>query len=155
MRRVRALAGLSPKEWVILAEASVLLPATALGVRTIGFRRWTAYLIKHSPDPSIPLKDRPSNIVRRQFSICRIVRAASIRGPFRANCLQHSVVLWWLLCHNGIESHLRIGARKQEDVFEAHAWVELEGEALNDSPDVRKRFAPFQGELMYTEVYTQ
>jgi len=36
-----------------------------------------------------------------------------------------------------------IGVRKATGRFEAHAWVELRGVVLNDSADVRERFAAF------------
>ncbi len=37
------------------------------------------------------------------------------------------------------------GVRKEQGRFEAHAWVEREGVALNDGSDVNVRFAAFQG----------
>ena len=37
----------------------------------------------------------------------------------------------------------RIGVRKTGDRFEAHAWVECNGVAINDDADVHERFIPF------------
>ena len=45
---------------------------------------------------------------------------------FHTNCLEQSLVLWWLLRRRGIAADLRIGARKDSDRFEAHAWVEFD-----------------------------
>jgi hypothetical protein len=48
-----------------------------------------------------------------------------------------------LLGRHGIETDLRIGVRRALGQFEAHAWVELDGIALNDSNDVGQRYSPF------------
>lgn len=141
VRRIRKLAQLAPSERGIVLQAAVLMPLTALAVRLIGFKLWSAALVRIAP---LPIRfyryEDPAPEARR---IARLVRAAALRGPFKANCLQHSMALWCILRRNEIDSHLRIGARKDGGKFEAHAWVELEGKPLNDSPEVRERFAPF------------
>jgi hypothetical protein len=67
-----------------------------------------------------------------------------------ANCLKKSLVLWWLLRRQGIEGDLQIGVRHEQDKFEAHAWVEYEGVVLNDTQDVRSRFAMFERPIEVT-----
>ena len=42
-------------------------------------------------------------------------------------------MLWWLLRRRGIAAELRIGARKEFERFEAHAWVEVDSAVLNDA----------------------
>jgi hypothetical protein len=71
------------------------------------------------------------------------VRLAAFYGPYRANCLEQSLVIWWILRRQGLGCELRIGVRKQGSHFEAHAWVECQGVALNEENDVYQRFAPF------------
>jgi hypothetical protein len=39
---------------------------------------------------------------------------------------------------------LRLGVRREKDELQAHAWVERDGVALNDAPDVSRRYAAFQ-----------
>jgi len=72
-----------------------------------------------------------------------MVRIAADHGLVRGNCLERSLTLWWLLGRHGIETELRIGARTVLGQFEAHAWVERDGIALNDSKDVGERYSPF------------
>ena len=72
-----------------------------------------------------------------------MVRIAANHGLFRANCLEQSLTLSWLLKRRGIETDLRIGAQKHEGKFAAHAWIELDGVAINDSHDVGERFPVF------------
>ncbi len=44
---------------------------------------------------------------------------------------------------NGHDADLVLGARTLFGPLEAHAWVELEGEVLNDGPHVRHIYEPF------------
>ena len=48
-------------------------------------------------------------------------------------------------------SELRIGVQCQGEKFQAHAWVEYEGYPLNDSADVRKRFATFESAINFPQ----
>jgi hypothetical protein len=57
--------------------------------------------------------------------------------------LEQSLALWWLLGRQGIESSVRIGTRKSGDKFEAHAWVECDGVALNEEGEPHKHYAAF------------
>ncbi len=52
----------------------------------------------------------------------------------RARCLHRSLVLHHWLCRDGLPSDLRIGVRKKAGLLQAHAWVELGGRILSDSP---------------------
>lgn len=74
----------------------------------------------------------------------RMVRVASSYGLYNGKCLEKSLVLWFLLRRQGLNGDLRIGARKEGDRFEAHAWVEFLGFPLDESENVRQRFKPFQ-----------
>jgi len=69
---------------------------------------------------------------------------AAIGHVWRAStCLEKSLALWWLLGHQGIASQLRIGARKLNNKFEAHAWVERDGTTLSDSQQEHRHYAAF------------
>jgi hypothetical protein len=62
------------------------------------------------------------------------------------NCLDRSVALWADLDASGHAPELRFGVR-QDDAFEAHAWVELDGEVLLDDAGEVATYAPFDGDL--------
>jgi hypothetical protein len=140
------------------------LPLTAVGLRLYGFNRW--YRSTRRWAGHLPLgADDKEAIPAQQVSY--LVELANRYGPYRGNCLQRSLVLWYLLRCQGIDSDLRIGVRKQQrasaggqlagdgsdDVpvgshietarFEAHAWVEREGAVLNDAPEIQQHFAAF------------
>jgi len=76
-----------------------------------------------------------------------MIAAASHYGLARGNCLSQSVALWWLLRRRGMPAKLRIGARRTGSGLEAHAWVEMGSEVVNDAEDVRENYAAFEGPM--------
>ncbi|HWF86819.1 MAG TPA: lasso peptide biosynthesis B2 protein [Vicinamibacterales bacterium] len=56
----------------------------------------------------------------------------------RAPCLQRSVIAVWLLRRDGLRAELVIGYRPLP--FESHAWVEVDGQVVNDRPQYQKFF---------------
>lgn len=84
--------------------------------------------------------------------IARMEEAAARHVFFRPNCLEQSLVLWWLLRARGIFAGLRIGARKDAGQFEAHAWVEIAGTTLNVASHGPLDFVPFDRPLISVET---
>ena len=79
--------------------------------------------------------------------VCRMVLAADRHSPMRGTCLERSLALWWLLGRRGITTQLRIGARKSEGKFEAHAWVERNGEVIGEPEGTHLHYAAFEREF--------
>ena len=52
-------------------------------------------------------------------------------------------MLWRLLRREGIPCELKLGARRDAGPFEAHAWVECAGVALNESEPTLARYSAF------------
>ena len=59
--------------------------------------------------------------------------------PGRSKCLEQAVASFVLLRRRGIPADVRFGV--QPYPFFAHAWVELDGKPLTESPEVIARFA--------------
>ncbi len=133
------LKSLSPIEWQILIASSVLLPLVALSLKLVGFKRTQVFIgdpisihaKAFSPKPKMPVLAR---------KIARMVLVAAKHGFHRSSCLEKSLVLWWLLKRKGIDAQLRIGVQKEDSVFAAHAWLELDGKVLIDSEDTVQRY---------------
>jgi len=124
-------------DWDVLLRCLVLIPWVEFSVRWRGPRHWL-------PTASTPerRRERPSAAAQAE-SIARWVDAAYRRSPFRPTCLTRSLVLYRLLRARGLPCELQIGVRKEDAQFEAHAWVECVGIAVNDSNDVHQRFTHF------------
>lgn len=121
----------------------VLLPLIAGSVRVRGFRGAQAMLerfLRAADRDSQPAENTTATNVSRT---ARMVRAAARYGLVRPTCLEKSLALWWLLGRQGIASSVRIGTRKSAGRLEAHAWVEFEGRALNESAEPHKQYAVF------------
>jgi Transglutaminase-like superfamily len=152
VRTWRGFWRLSKSSRRVALEAAAALAATKAGVRLAGFRHWKGLLVRltpHTPDSTTPLE--PSRIETAR-KIARVQAAVSRHLIFCANCLEQSLVLWWILRRRGIPAELRIGARSEAGRFEAHAWVELGSAVLNDSGDAHLHFAPFDGSIISMET---
>jgi hypothetical protein len=79
--------------------------------------------------------------------VTRMVQAAVRYSLWRFTCLEESLCLWYLLRELGIASQLRIGVRKTQGKFEAHAWVECGGEAVNQPEAAHVHYAAFDKEF--------
>jgi type IV secretory pathway component VirB8 len=64
-----------------------------------------------------------------------IVELAANRRVANATCLRRSLVLWYLLRREGIDSDLRLGVRKKGGMVFGNAWVEIDGTVINDDAD--------------------
>ncbi|MBS1842021.1 MAG: lasso peptide biosynthesis B2 protein, partial [Acidobacteria bacterium] len=83
----------------------------------------------------------PNSGAERVALTARMVRAAARHGLGNPSCLEESLVLAYLLRRQGIEAQLRIGVKKNIPKFEAHAWVECDGVALNETEALHDHYA--------------
>jgi hypothetical protein len=70
---------------------------------------------------------------------CSAVDLACVWYWKQVLCLQRSAATTCLLRRYGIHARLTIGA--QQVPFKAHAWVEADGEVVNDKPYTREIYA--------------
>ena len=62
----------------------------------------------------------------------------------RPNCLHRSLVLNSVLSAQGIAAEIRYGVRRHDGKFQAHAWVELDGEPLTEPGDLHREYQPLR-----------
>jgi hypothetical protein len=139
--KLRRFSALEPAARSLFLRAMILLPLVSLSLRWRGFRATQTSLqglisMANPEKGTVPLPGRTT-------LTARLVNSADRHGLVPSSCLAKSLTLWWLLDRQGIESHLRIGIRKENDKFEAHAWVEREGLALNEPDDHHRHYAAF------------
>ena len=119
----------------MLLRAFVGLIVVDVRLRLFGLRRSIAWT-----EPATAAK-RPEAAARaRRYADC-IARTA--RHHFvRARCLHQSLLLQRWLHEENVASDLRIGVAKADEALRAHAWVEIDGEVVNDAPQAVRAFAP-------------
>ena len=71
--------------------------------------------------------------------VCSAVNYACIWYPKQALCLQRSFATTYLLRREGIAAQMVLGAQKIP--FKAHAWVEVNGSAINERSNVQATYA--------------
>jgi Transglutaminase-like superfamily len=130
-----------------ILRAALLLPLTEMGLRLFGFRRWKELIEEFFLPDSLAEGLAAESEGEMALRVTRAVRSVELHGPSRPNCLERSMTLWWLLRRAGVPGELHIGARKQGERFEAHAWVELHGQVLNDSPEVHHHYSRFDAPI--------
>jgi len=77
---------------------------------------------------------RPSNLGTID-RVCTAVNYACVWYPKQALCLQRSFVTTHLLRMHGVPAQMVLGAQKLP--FKAHAWVEVNGRAVNERSNVQ------------------
>jgi len=146
METWRSFWRLSGFERGIALEAAAGLTVTWLGLRLAGFRRWKSLLGWLAPRVGPDAARSSVSLEETARQIARMEEAAARNLFFSTNCLEQSLVLWWLLRIRGIAAELRIGARKELNRFEAHAWVEFHAAILNGLGEEHLHFSPFEGQ---------
>jgi hypothetical protein len=143
MQRFRRFRRLSGFERAVVLEAVITLPVVWLAVRLLGFRICRAAFEEpaRAARNSRFLETDTLNIAKR-IARLEVVTAANLF--FRTSCLEQSLVLCRLLRRRGMNATLRIGARKEADRFEAHAWVEMAGNVVDGGGTEHLHFRPFE-----------
>jgi hypothetical protein len=143
--RFRRFSALERPAQSLFLRAAVLLPVVSLSLHWRGFRATQAALQRLVSNSNE--KKYYSNAGERARLTAHMVHAADRHGLVHPTCLALSLTLWWLLERQGIESRLRVGIRKEDGKFEAHAWVERDGVALNEPEKQHHHYAAFDAAL--------
>jgi hypothetical protein len=142
--RLRRFSALERTARGLFLRAAALLPLISLSLRLRGFRKTQTFLQRFL---SLPRDSADSSEPGRVDLTVRMVRAAVRHSVGHPTCLEESLALWWLLGRQGIETELRIGVRKHDKKFEAHAWVEHAGTALNEPESLHAHYAAFDAAI--------
>ena len=141
--RLGQLTALSLLQWWIILVALFMLPMIALSLKLSGFKQTKNRMSRFIPTSMDNISAREQDLSRAKL-ISRAVAIAGNHGIYHANCLKQSLLLWWLLARHGIHTELKLGTQKlPQETFSAHAWVEYNGEALDDFSDLHHQYLVF------------
>jgi hypothetical protein len=146
------LCKLSNRDRWLLFQSFLLLPAIHYCLALLGYTRLQRQMEKICPlrIQTTPLSDATC-IVRAQ-EISLITSIAAQHGVYKAGCLRRSLLTWWFLRWEGIDSQICFGVRLVNQRFEAHAWVEHNGTIVNDSLAICARFRTLEDILPPTRL---
>ena len=116
---------LDARERMLLLALLLVLPCIRVSLRLWGFgrtraaiSRWTSRYPKRAPS---------ARDLQTAESLAELAKVAGRRAPLAATCLPQALAVHAVLRRRGLDPELKIGVRKGEAGFEAHAWVELAG----------------------------
>jgi hypothetical protein len=135
------------RDRVLILLFWILLCLIFLCLHALKYARTIRFLSVLSPNPE------GSGVHRARFLSKLIKRAAE--GPIGPDfrCLHESICLWWLLRFLGIRSSILTGVRSTtEDGVLLHAWVEVNGQVVNDDPENIRSFRRLWGRLEPSEI---
>lgn len=149
----------APRDRWLTLQLLIALPLLAAAMKLLGFRRSYSTLRWASAGRVQRAARRPGAGSTARGAESSVRSTDGQRGPhhiaavvvhvnrhvlpYQSKCLLESTALWYLLRRRGYSAELLLGARTLLGPFEAHAWVELDGEALNDTANVRDIYEPF------------
>jgi len=106
-----------------LVRIGVLLFTIKTLLRLFGFR---------PIEPPVAKLDKiPEHQLLRAHHIGQLVAQVCRYTPWQSNCIIQSAITCLLLRWSGINSGITVGARKLDQVFEAHAWVLVGNDVVN------------------------
>jgi transglutaminase superfamily protein len=145
MQRWRRFRRLSGFERGIVLEAAAGLLISWLAVRLLGFRLCRSVFEKPlAARNSWNSKFGEADVLGMARRIAHLEAVTATNLFFRISCLELSLVLCRMLRQRGMNADLRIGARKEANRFEAHAWVELDGTVVDGGAAEHLHFVPFE-----------
>ena len=137
--RLKKFQALSKTEKKTFIYAFFTLPIIRLRLRIWGAEKSLARLRRLPVTPRQGGCDTSIDPVRTSRLINRAARIVFRRE----SCLERSIMLWHVLRRKGIKSDIKIGVSTGRPGLQAHAWVEIDGKAINEIPHVKKKFAAF------------
>jgi transglutaminase superfamily protein len=150
----RAFLRLTPNLRGFALESAGALILTWLGLRSLGFRRWQRLVSRLTPAAPGTSKISES-LLDRCRAMARVEQSVARRLPFRSNCLDQSLALWWMLRRRGVAAKMHIGGRKEDANFEAHAWVEVGGYIFPEMSGGHPAFTPFDRPIEPVETQSR
>lgn len=84
-------------------------------------------------------REVPQDIVDQ---VCKAMNHACVWYPKRALCLQRSVVMTCMLRSYGVSAQMVLGAQRLP--FKAHAWVEVDRQAINERTNVQALYGVWE-----------
>jgi transglutaminase-like putative cysteine protease len=122
---------------LVFVRSMLLLTRVRAGLRRTGLRP----MVQRARRRPLGRARRDRDAVTFARSLATQVERAAACFPGRARCLEQSIALLMLLRDAGVAAELRLGIIALP--FTAHAWVEVNGQAINADSETLATMQPF------------
>ncbi|MBV6623415.1 MAG: lasso peptide biosynthesis B2 protein [Rivularia sp. (in: Bacteria)] len=130
LRKLNKIFRLSPKDLYLVFVTFILLGTIRLGLRFVELSVLLK-LVEKVSKPEFPLLG--IKLIESALSPSKIVSAINLTTrnmPGGAKCLARALTVRTLMSRYGYAPELCIGVAKNEEKFEAHAWIEYQGQVI-------------------------
>ncbi|MEO1429121.1 MAG: lasso peptide biosynthesis B2 protein [Cyanobacteria bacterium J06632_19] len=130
LRKLNKIFRLSPKDLYLFFVTFILLGTIRLGLWLIELSVLLK-LVQKVSKPEFPLLG--INKIQSALSLEKIVSAINLATrnmPGGAKCLARALTVRTLMSRYAYSPELCIGVAKNEEKFEAHAWIEYQGQVI-------------------------
>ncbi len=111
-----------------MLRLALALPLVAGMLRVAGYVRSRRWLETFSNTNNV--RDPSEAELQQAQRVAQLAGLIGRHGAVTATCLRQSLLVYWWLRRDGFAPELKIGVRKQDQLFDAHSWVELMGQPL-------------------------
>jgi len=130
---------LTAGDWLALVEAWCRLLIFYLVSRRASFER-----LQTLASPELGgMRDADDGLDSAHRLAWLVGIAARLHGV-TMTCLARALALCWMLRKRGFPARVCLGADKSAAGFQAHAWVEVDGQLIGEERDSVRRFKPLQ-----------
>jgi hypothetical protein len=133
--KVQLARELTGRDLLILVEAWWMLGNTSRALRRVSYEHLIS-TIRFSPRERT---NQDADLVLAK-KLQRLVSMAGRLHGSRITCLGRALTLYRMLSRRGNRSRVCIGVSRIQTNMQAHAWVEMEGQAIGEPEDITERF---------------
>jgi Transglutaminase-like superfamily len=134
--KLKTALSFSAPDWILLAQAWLLLLAIDIGLRTLPFRKVQSWI-----KPPLQKGNRELQAERIIQRSTNFLDLAARHHLYPMTCLRRSLTLQWLLAQGGLDTTLQFGVRRENGTLQAHAWLDYQGRVIDKSPISIEQYA--------------
>lgn len=121
-----------------VVSCAVGLPGVHASLWLFGYAR-TRRLIESLSRRRRPRLASPSDLLEAR-ALAKAAHMAGRHGAVHATCLRQSLLIYGVLRCKRLQPVLQLGMRPSDGPFQAHAWVELDGQYLLPADEGHRPF---------------
>jgi hypothetical protein len=121
--------------------SGIMIAALKLSLKLRGYKRTIEWIERRVERVPVRIDVPPTVVKAAEWWVAM----AAAFYPGRAECLERSLVLYYVLRRQGVSVRYCHGVRPSP--LSAHAWIEYDGEVINDVPEHVKEFSRLPDQL--------